>query len=433
MGTTARSEIRQLISEEDGDWYESTTTSAGGASGDTIIDTGTQDLTEVDDGISGYYILTSGNNSADIRRIKATGGFTQSSGTVTPTRVHSAQIASGVTYEIHDVDPLDKHVAINRALEQCFSLGLYLPIRDETLVVNDLLSNSLYETFSGGFTNWAEVGSPTVTQETTIKFMGTQSAKVVASGAAGQLTQAPTINIHEVTGKTAQFWRWVYATAADTARVRLDWDGTNFENSSYHTGNDQWELLKAEGSVTDAATQVKTICEVADGGTGYFDGPGGLMISDYRGDIVRYTLPTSIIALHSVLMQQNEEHIDDYIKIPRNIGPVSGRILRLIGRNYLTRPATDSATTEVDGPRLSVVVAKSLEILYRIRAGKTLDRDEKEGLLEDASSWAAEASRRAALPGIRMDLIGADDPTDRYEIEEDSSGKYLIFRRVRGA
>mgnify|MGYP005817988551 CR=1 FL=1 len=433
MGTTARSEIRQLVSEDDGDFYESTTSSAGGASGETIIDTATQDLTEVDDGIQGWYILTSGSNSGDIRRIKATSGYTQSSGTITPTRAHSAQIATSVTYEIHSIDPVDKHVAINRALEQCFSLGLYLPIRDETLIVNDHLANSDFETFSGGFNSWTEVGSPTVTQETTIVFHGSQSAKVVASGAAGQLTQAPTINISEVTGKSVFFWRWVYATAVSTARVRLDWDGSAFDNSEYHSGNDQWELLKAEGSVPNSATQVKVICEVADGGTAYFAGPGGLMIPDYRGNIVRYTMPTSIIALHSVLMQQNEDHIDDYIRIPKTIGPVSGRFLRLIGRNYLTRPATDSAFTEVDGPRLSVVVAKALEILYRLRAGKTLDADEKRDLLAQAVQWQQEAADRASQPGVRMDPMGADDPTDRFSIEEDSSGKYLVFKRVRGA
>ncbi len=217
--------------------------------------------------------------------------YTVSTSTLVVEEAFSSAVDSSVTYELHRYDPTDKHNAINRAIEELYP-SLHLRVRDETLVVDDLLSNSDFETFaSSAFTGWTEVGSPTTSAETTLMMHGSQSAKVVAdSGAAGQLTQAPTTNIREVTSKTATFKCWVYATAADTARIRMDWDGTNFENSDYHSGRDQWELLSVTASVPSDATQVKAICEVAASGTAYFDASWMAV-----GPVYKYTVPTSII------------------------------------------------------------------------------------------------------------------------------------------
>jgi len=110
-------------------------------------------------------------------------------------------------------------------------------IRDETIIVDNLTSNGDFETFVGDtFTNWSTSGSPTVSQETSIIKHGDGSAKVVASGAAGQMTQSMTVNFNQATNRQVTFEAWVYATAADTARIRILWGSSSYESHSYHDG-----------------------------------------------------------------------------------------------------------------------------------------------------------------------------------------------------
>ena len=243
MATTTRATLRQRLSEAIGDYQSLTTTSAGNSAGTSVVDTGLRNLPggSDDDAFEGFYILvTSGANTGESRRIK---NYIANTNTlVTQESFSGGAVDTTVTYELHQYDPSQKHQAINRAIEELYPF-LYLPIRDETIVVDDRLSNSDFETFSSGFTGWTEVGSPTVTADTTYVIHGSQSAKIVGdSGAAGQLTQATTININELSNKSVTFKCWVWCAAADTARIRLDWDGSDIENSVYHKGQNEWAV-----------------------------------------------------------------------------------------------------------------------------------------------------------------------------------------------
>lgn len=421
MGTTTRAVLRQRLGEATGGWLGSTSTSAGAAGGTTIVDTALQGY-EDDTFLNWWAMCTSGTNSGEVRRVSS---FTSSSGTVTVGTAFGAQVATSVTYELMRINPTWMNLAISRAAEELYP-HLYLPIRDETLVVDNLLANPDFETFAGGaFTGWTTVGSPTLTQDTSIVWHSSGAAKIVAGGSAGQLTQAPTLTVEEIVGYSVLFKAWVYCTAADTARLRLDWDGTNFENGNYHTGADQWEHLYVQGGVPSTATQVKAICETVASGTAYFDAAWMVIYPIYK-----YTIPTSIRSLRYVTMQYAEDTVDaPYYRI---VSPTRGHRLRLEGMGLLTRPATDAATMEIDGERVDLLTSYAAKWLMRAAAGNphisALPRDV---LLSEQGRWESEAARMLATPGYRMPRMGMEMSRGVWHTEEDASGQYIILDQPR--
>ena len=440
MATTTSLVLIQRLSEAIGDYLSLT---ASGGTTTTVVDTDLDNLTEDNGGVQGYVkIVTDAGGSGaapegEIRRIKnGTSGYTASSTTITVNFAFTASPASGDTYELHRFDPVVKRNAINSAIRSLYpsrdtrgriQRGLYLPLLDESIFVDDRLSNSGFETFSGGFTGWTAVGSPTVAEESTVVFHGTKSAKVTsAGGAAGQLTQTPDVNVQGRAGQTATFKRWVWASVASEVRVRIDWDGgSTFANSEYHTGDSSWRLLSVSGTIPTNATQVKVICEVIQGGkVGYFDGPGGLIV----GPKYKYTLPSSFVqGPHSVSMQHNENNVEGpYYPIPEGGVPISGRILRLEGMGRLTEPASDSATTEVDGARADLIVAEAARRMFSGMA-----RGDSNNLIHSPDFWADEVFQKRASPGIAMPVMSAETRRNNWNVLEDSDGKYLVFTNVR--
>ena len=426
MATTTRAVLRQRLSEAIGDFQSRTTTAEGTTT--SLKDVNLKNIPgggDTNHFEEWFVLMTSGANEGEFRRVRS---YAVATTTIVVESAFDSAIDTNVTYELHRYNPTDKHNAINRAIEELYP-SLHLRVRDETLVVDDLLSNSDFETFaSSSFTGWTEVGSPTTSAETSLMMHGSQSAQVVAdAGAAGQLTQAPTTNIREVTSKTATFKCWVYATAADTARIRMDWDGTNFENSDYHSGNDQWELLSVTASVPSDATQVKAICEVAASGTAYFDA-GWMAV----GPVYKYTVPTSIIGGPYYVTQQYSETDPDgpYYSLPSRAVPTTGRRLRIEGIGLLSRPTSDTATVELGEPRVSTVVAYAARWFYRMLAGDSaLEANNRWNAATEM--WSAEAMRMSTAPGIRMAKPGHEGAREVWHIEEDVDGKYIIFDRAR--
>ena len=106
-------------------------------------------------------------------------------------------------------------------------------------------------------------------------FHGKSSAKVVAGGSIGQLTQVltdnPDGNILDIISKPIQCRCAVWASATSQARIRFDFGGAVFENSDYHDGDSEWQDLELDVPVPSGATQVKVILETAASATAYFD------------------------------------------------------------------------------------------------------------------------------------------------------------------
>ncbi len=410
--------------KEFGFFISSTTTSGGSTT--TLVDTGIlkYDANRLKDK---WVLITSGNNDTEARRISSV-----SSSTITVTTAFSNTVATSVTYEIMAVDPDHPHDAIGSAIRTSVP-PLYVALRDETLVVDDLLSNSLFETFSAGFTGWTAVGSPTVTQETVLHFEGAGAAKVVAGGSAGQLTQQPTISDSDLTGKTVHFARWVAALADSVGRIRITFDGSTYTSSDYVDGSIttatnalNWKKLEVNAAVPDGATQITAVCEAAASGTAYFDGPGGLWV----GRKSRYTIPTSfVLGPYYILHQDVLTRPDgEYTRIGPNNPVRSGHKLRLIGIGRLSSLSTDASTVELDSSQSDLLLARALKGLYRRLEGADPGRAQQHR--SDMNAWAVEEERLANRASIFKPKLGSQ-MHDVFHFEEDSSGRYLVLDGAR--
>ena len=434
--TVTRETLRQYLYTALGEWKSETSTSNGGSSGETVVCSGL--IGEGDDYRKDHWVVLpdgpDGKSSYEARQLS---GSTSSTGTLTASGYtnFSAQVVSGVTFQVHRYNPSDIHDALNAVRRKAYGEGLFAEKRDESLIVDDLLSAGGFETDSGNadprFAGWTQVGSPTVTQETSIIRHGTGSAKVVASGAAGQLTQTPQINVTELIGETIKLWPYGYATAADTLRARLDWDGgTTFENGTYHTGEDEWQWndLKVEASVPSTATQVGGILEVADGGTAYFD-----KVCLICRPVYQYTMPTGIEDLYEVQMQAIDgEPTGDYVSLVGMQLPREGRILRLIGKGLLTALTGDASTFEINDAQAELVVAFAMEYFCDAQlAGPSSPTAQMDRLVMIRDTALRNQMRLLRAPGMRK----SEPPlvmSEQWHVETADGTDYLILSRYRG-
>lgn len=421
MATTARSVVRRRLSEFIGDHRALTSTSAGNAGATTVVCTEFANLTENDDGIQGWIIATSGDNDLEVRRILSTAGYTASTTTATVNFKFTNQFANSVTFEVHRVDPAFKHNAIDRAIESLFP-DLYVYIRDETLVVDNLLINPGFET--GDTTGWGQGFGGTVAIETTRVLHGGFSVRVLGSGGIETLGQQlfTGVNISEIEGRTLRFAGWIWASAASAARLRVTFDGTNFTNGAFHVGNSEWEgpnITFVDALVPTNATQMTVECLSADGATSYFDA-----LHAYVGArVTKYTLPTSIRTLLSVQVQAEMTRPNgNYPDLSENVAPSPGRILRLLGQNTLTLPTTDSSTIEIDGQQVDLLVARAAQILSQTEWARTRDP-----FWQEMETQAANEVVRL-MPRARMRRLAASKRF-RWSQQADSSDRFLILER----
>ena len=428
MATTTRATLRQRLSEAIGDYQSLTTT--GAATGTTdIVDANLKNLPGGGDpgAFEEWYALIGAGqtNEGAIRRIKS---YQPNTTTLIVEQAYDSAVDTGINYELHRYHPNDKHNAINRATEELFPF-MYLPISDETLVVDDVLSNSDFETFSDGFTGWTEVGSPaSVSADTTYLMHGAYSAKVEASGSAtAQLTQAPTLNVNEISQKTATFKCWVWCDTASKARIRIDWDGANIEDSDYHAGQSEWELLDVTVSVPSTATQVKVICEVGTSTTAYFDACWLAVEPQFQ-----YTVPSSMLLGPYKILQQNSDTDPDgpYYPIMPETAPVTGRRLRLIGIGLLSRPTTDTGTVEIGEPHISMLVSYAAMFMFRMMSASTAI-EQNDRYLTASQIWSSDASRMASMSGMKMPKPSAEGNHRIWHMERDGENKYIRFDRIR--
>ncbi|KKL83283.1 hypothetical protein LCGC14_1976320 [marine sediment metagenome] len=424
MASTARSAIRRLLSEFVGDFRSLTSTSAGAAGGTSVVCTEFANLTEDDGGLQGWIQATSGDNDLEVRRILGgSSGYTASSVTATVNFAFSNQFASSVTFELHTIDPAYKHNAIDRAIESLFP-DLYVYIRDESLVVDNLLANQDFE--NGTFTSWTTTGPGTVAAETTRFIHGTQSAKLSVGETTTSLNQNlfSSVNISEIEGRTLRFAGWIWTDQTSKGRLRVTFDGSTYTNGAFHAGNGEWEgpnLTFVDALVPDDATEMTVRCEVSTGVAVvvYFDA-----VHAYVGPrVTKYTQPTTIRRLMSVQMQAEMTRPNgNYFDLSENVAPSPGRILRLIGQDALTLPTTDSSTVEIDGNQVELLVARAAEILARAEFARTRDpfwqEIEQKGIDEVAR----------LMPRARMRRLAATKRF-RWKQEADGSEKFLVLER----
>jgi len=332
-------------------------------------------------------------------------------------------------------DPSFITAAINSAGQYLFHRGMYLPIRDETLFVDNLLSNSSFEdTISGSdHPSWTNVGSPTVTAETTHVMLGSQAARLRGSGsAAGQMHQGvDNTQLANIGGKTIHLQGWVKEYTASRARLRIDrGDGSTFSNHDYHSGVDQWERQLVEADVLDTAGAM-TIRAYIEGGT-------ASVTSDSRFDAVvmwidplyRYTIPSTMVrGPYRVQMQMDVDNPNGhYRSISRGLRPISGRALRLTGKGAMSTLSADTDSAEISGDQQKLLVTRAIFELYSTLGGAP--SSQRDHYLREADRWYVQAERMLG-EGMADGPKLATDEADGWHVENEGETRYLMLDHVR--
>ena len=414
MSTTRAVGRRLLWESTGGAEYVSLTPTGGGAAGATLLDTRWSGRSN--DMFNNWWLTLplgpAGVTSYEAREVST---FAKSGGTFTPLTAFSAQVTTAATYELHRYNPALFHVALNRAADLAFP-DTYFPKRDESLMVDNLLSNWDFETYAASaFTGWSNVGTPTIAQETSRVWHGSSAAKIVASGAEEGLSQDifGTVNVTEMVGKSLHVEGRVWASVASAARLRVTFDGLTYTNSSWHVGASEWEgpaTLSLDATIPSGATQMKVICSVADGQTAYFDAVGA-----WIDRLRRYTVPTAFAKPPNQVSVQSdrEDALEPFYPIawhPEYSGetryiildgvPPSGYILRLEGYAPLSQMTSDTDTVELSSPQRELWIAHAALFLYRALWDVASGQDH-EDFEKAMAMWSGQVKYLEGRPGMR--------------------------------
>lgn len=424
MVTTTRVNLRKELSEATGD-YISFVTSADGTTKSLLAEVLKNEVGGTDpNGFLGQYFLSiDGGNSGESRRCSSYSPDTENGALVIPQSEYTNATSSGDGFEIHRINPAFKHTAIAQALAELYPV-LYLPIKNEDIIIDSRLLNGSFETFdSTDPDSWTKNGSGTPSKETTITFHGSNAFKMVETSGSAVLRYHQDLDLASISGLngvTATFKAWAYATAGTTARIIIDF-GSEESTSDYHGGASEWEQLFVSTAVPSTATRVRITLEVAASGTGRFD-----LCWAAVNPVYRYTIPTSIIEGPTRVHQQYNEADPKgpFYPIPAGVAPTQGRLLRLEGQGILSIPASESATTEIAEPRLSLFRAmaalKLVSILGEQSASEQISMLEKR-----MEGWEKTVTRLSRQSGIRMPKMPVESFMGVWERSEDADGRYL--------
>lgn len=430
MATITLNRLVELLARSTGFYHEGT--AAGSHSTSTLQDTTLTGFDKLDDNIiKGKWLTITDTTDDAAPEAESNKILSVSTSTATVDTIYTAAPANGDTYEITPFMRQYYVDAIQAALKQVYP-SLYLPITDETLVIDNLLSNWDFETAGDGtpvIESWVEVGSPTVTQVTTPIKHGTSAAKVASGGGASGLLEQnifTTVNVHELVGKTIYIRGHVWASGANEARIRVTFDGTTYSDGPWHGGNSEWEgpsLQYLHVGVPANATELTITLETIASKTAYWDS-----MHAYIDRVSRYTLPTSFVTSpHRISMQSDLNDPSGYYR-PLVGDAVPGHILRLEGRGQISVPNTTEATTEIDEKQAELIIALAARLLFMRMSN--IDATKRDIYRDEITSWGQEAGRLSGTPGIRMAGQAATLPKGGdWRIGSDASGRYLDLPR----
>jgi hypothetical protein len=92
----------------------------------------------------------------------------------------------------------------------------------------------------------------------------------------------------------------------------------------------------------------------------------------------------------------------------------------------LSRPSSDSSTTEVGAPQSNIITAYAGMYFFRTQ-GAVNAIDERASYTDLAALFSRDATRMASQPGLRMPRLGAQKNDHIWHVEKDSSGRYIVF------
>ena len=429
MATVTLARFRELLARATGSYIAGT---ADSGSTTTVVDATTKGA------IGQYdtrrlvnhwlYIVTDAGSAApegEARRITSV-----SSNTITVTVVFTAATAVGDTYEVLPFHPLDMNDAIQEAIRLVYP-DLYLPIRDESLKVDNLLSNWDFESFtvSNVPDSWTEVGNPTTTEETTRVFQGTSSLKAAPIAIDSGYSQAlfTGVNVQDIAGKSIELSCRGWSDGATGMKMRLSFDGAStYTDSLNHSGSSEWEKLLVQTTVPSTATSATAYLWNGTSGTTtvYWDD------ADCRVEgITRYTIPTTFTK-HPARISQAADCDDPngrYDPITQTNLALSGRILRLEGMGRFTVPTADTSTILVDETQAELVIAMAARTLFNRLISQ--DPADKDLHTERRDYWSGEVGRLKSQSGVRMRAMPAVPSHGAVRFAEDATARYLELVR----
>ena len=411
-------------------------TSSGSGSTTTLVDAVDIYRYDINTLKNKWLYMRTGSAANEARRISS---IHASNGTVTVDAAFGGSTGSSSTYYITAHDPDIMRDSLQQAARTLYP-HIYLPTQDETIVVDNLISNWDFETWSATTasagsgnavaTSWSSVGTPSKDDTTAFVTHGSYSIKIAATGATEGVEQniisVAGVNINETESKILHVRGWVWCDVADAARLRVTYDGSTFDNSNYHSGSAEWEgpaLMYIDSAIdfTASSTEEMTIsCEVTNGNTAYFDG-----VVAWIDNVHTYDLPSTVIrGPHKVSIQANQsEPNGDYVPLST---PHPGRILRIEHMGTLTVPTT-SASIELDESRGELLIAQAAAHMFHTLS--MTDSGNSAVHMQNAGIWQNRTDRLLAQPGMGMKGMSAHERKSWRVVESGETRKLALSGR----
>lgn len=417
--STTLANCRILLSKQMGDYWASTTTSAGAADYTTIVDTALKAkadawitdecftlITEVDD--------SSEDDERKIIRLDSNAG-------ALTTLPHTAQIATATDYEVHRLfTASEKRIALIHAAKAGYPY-IFKEIKDETKTLGNWLRNAC-------FTEWASSSYPDYWRVSTIASAVNTDALYSKRGATGcKLTRAGTTGylytsedyVYDFKGlydKSVTFSKYVFAASANQVRLAI-YDGTTTTYSDYNTQTNTLEELEVKATIQEYPTAIEFRT--------YIEVDGDVYVSDarvtdptrrkiYIGDLgLAQNKPHQVLRESSdysqrepwVLIHNYEVDKDGYLYLPTAIGDYK---LRILGIGYLdfvdsngdSSTAWD-ATIDIDSPQTEILVAEAAIYLCNQMIVPNETSGESERWMQALGYWKAELRDRQGKYGMQ--------------------------------
>jgi len=423
-----------LLSKEIGDYWASTTTSAGNTAKTTLIDTALK--AKAADWITdnAYDMINDSDSAADEEERKIL-DLVPNDGTLS-VLAHSAQIATSIDYRIHRLfTASDKRRALVRAAKLAFP-SIHAEVRDENLTVGNILRDPIPKwnwTATTTNTYWKASTGITLTETTTYPYYlrGGTSMKITGTQT-GYAYQSDTQNadLLKLAGKTVKFKCKAWCNTADALRLGICYDGTNISYGDHHPGTSNWadednynqpdDFLWVEKQIDydPTAVSVRVYLDDADA-TAYvndlrLEGPdydkvyiGSLNLAQERPHRVFQAHNQDVFKEPWILLHGCKVGSDDYLYLPPSA--IKDYQLRILGINYLDFYDTDGDvgtdwddTIAIDEPQTEILVAQAAIYLCMQKIMPTEDSATARQWQEALAFWTNELRERKKKFGMKL-------------------------------
>jgi len=420
MATNVLSTLIDRLSQNVGDYFESTVTTALTTS-TSVVCTPLGNYRNRD----GYFArrwlyVTDYANIGEYRKVSTDTASTNT--LVVLGSNFSSDTANLATFQLHRYDRNNKIRAINKAARQVYSY-LFRLVRNQDLISNNILPNASFEdwsvaTYPDYWTNQTNLTSSLVSTTAGTYLFSGKSVAVKASANNGYLSiKSDTYpQLLDLMGKSVSLYCWAQPGTANDAAIVIytkQADGTaQTLTSTTASPAGEFALLKLEDqTLNDDLVEVEIRLKVAtSGGTVYFDNA-----RLYGTDTRRYVLPLDfqnpMAEISSVSLQNKNvsaEGVDDHLAYAEFV-PIFGwfttddattkylitpvltskRIIQIEGVAPLESnlsAVTDTMT--IEDPHLDLLIEKASSVLMDIEAGLVSGED-RTRLLEESTRYLA--------------------------------------------